>query len=84
MLIIRWYLKDTYILVTDDSKSFSRIELKMLKDMISPYLYKFRDIGLLYISIPSYRISIILFLLVLLMVCLIILIVSQEVLWIAI
>ena len=55
MLIIRWYLKDTCILVTDDSKSFSRIELKMLKDMISPYLYKFRDIGLLYISIPSYR-----------------------------
>ena len=54
MLIIRWYLKDTCILVTDDSRTFTRTELKMLKDMISPYLYKFRDIGLLYTSIPSY------------------------------
>lgn len=54
MLIIRWYLKDTCILVTDDSGAFTRTELKMLKDMISPYLYKFRDIGLLYTSVTTY------------------------------
>lgn len=54
MLIIRWYLKDTCILVTDDSRTFTRTELKMLKDMISPYLYKFRDIGLLYTSVTTY------------------------------
>ena len=54
MLIIRWYLKDTCILVTDDSRAFTRTELKMLKDMISPYLYKFRDIGLLYTSVTTY------------------------------